>query len=304
MKTCSIIIGLSLIVLISLGFIASQQVQAVEDDPRVVLETNQGDITVELFMDVCPVTAGNFMNLSKDGFYDGIIFHRVLPDFMIQGGDPTGTGSGGPGYAIDDEASALSLHHGYGAVSMANSGPDTGGSQFFIVVNLAGSGHLDGLHAVFGQVVEGMDVAVAISEVPRDSNNKPHDDVIIEKVAIPDHEAPVVVLKERIETTKGSTVTLDGSGSTDDVGIVNWTWAVPDGGVVIYLYGSVQDFKFEDVGRHDVVLTVRDADGNTASERVIVTVRSEEEESPGFLGIMSLLTLGIVSMHLVRLRRR
>ena len=295
---------MSLIILISIGIIASEQVQATEDDPRVVLETSLGDITIELFMDECPITAGNFMNLSEDGFYDGLIFHRVIADFMIQGGDPNGDGTGGPGYTILDEDSALSLHHAYGAVSMANTGPGTGGSQFFIVVDETGRGYLDGNHAVLGQVVDGMDVAVAISEVPKDSSNKPSSDVIIEKVALLDHEAPVVVLIDKIETKKGSTVTLDGSGSSDDVGIINWTWAVPYGGTVIYLYGRMQDFEFNDQGKYNVTLTVRDAAGNVATDHVIVTVKSKDQESPGFLGSALLSILGVMTIHRVWLRRR
>jgi len=300
----TIIFGLSLIVLIAVGIVASEGVSATEDDPRVVLETNLGDVTIELFMDECPITAGNFMNLSADGFYDGLIFHRVIEDFMIQGGDPTGSGAGGPGYTIPDEPSALELHHGYGAVSMANAGPNTGGSQFFIVVDETGRGYLDGMHAVFGQVLVGMDVAVAISVVPTDSNNKPLDDVIIEEVAMPDHEAPVVLLIGDLEAKEGAMVTLDGSGSSDDVGIVNWTWAVPSGGTVIYLYGPKKDFKFDDEGKYNVTLTVRDAAGNTATDYVIVTVRAKDQESPGFLGITLLSILGVMSIHLLRLRRR
>jgi cyclophilin family peptidyl-prolyl cis-trans isomerase len=136
---------------------------------------------IELFMDETPETAGNFEKLMEDGFYDGLTFHRVIPDFMIQGGDPKGDGTGGPGYEIKDEASALALKHDFGVLSMANSGPDTGGSQFFIVVNRTGTNHLDGKHAVFGKVVEGMDVAVKISEVGTDGET-PLEPVIIERV--------------------------------------------------------------------------------------------------------------------------
>jgi cyclophilin family peptidyl-prolyl cis-trans isomerase len=148
----------------------------------LVMETNYGDIEIELFHDRAPETAGNFEDLFEKGFYDGLTFHRVIPEFMIQGGDPDGTGTGGPGYSIPDEESALALLHDYGVLSMANSGPDTGGSQFFIVVNTEGSHHLDGKHAVFGKVTSGMDVAVKISNLPRDSNDKPNSPVIIEKI--------------------------------------------------------------------------------------------------------------------------
>jgi cyclophilin family peptidyl-prolyl cis-trans isomerase len=151
--------------------------------PRpVVIETNHGTIECELFMDRTPDTAGNFEKLMEDGFYDGLTFHRIIPEFMIQGGDPKGDGTGGPGYSIDDEQSALDLKHNYGVLSMANSGPDTGGSQFFIVVDPEGSHHLDGKHAVFGKVTSGMDVAVKISELPKDENDKPLEPVIMERV--------------------------------------------------------------------------------------------------------------------------
>ncbi len=151
--------------------------------PRpVVIETNYGTIECELFLGKTPDTAGNFEKLVEDGFYDGLTFHRVIEDFMIQGGDPSGDGTGGPGYTIDDEESALALKHNYGVLSMANSGENTGGSQFFIVVNPDGSHHLDGQHAVFGKVISGMDVAVKISKLPKDSNDKPLEPVIMEKV--------------------------------------------------------------------------------------------------------------------------
>jgi cyclophilin family peptidyl-prolyl cis-trans isomerase len=151
--------------------------------PRtVVIETNMGTIECELFLDKAPETAGNFEKLMEDGFYDGLTFHRVIPEFMIQGGDPAGDGTGGPGYEIPDEESALALKHDYGVLSMANSGPDTGGSQFFIVVDPEGSHHLDGEHAVFGKVTSGMDVAVKISEVDTDDNDKPLTPVVMKRV--------------------------------------------------------------------------------------------------------------------------
>jgi cyclophilin family peptidyl-prolyl cis-trans isomerase len=151
--------------------------------PRtMVIETNYGDIECELFHDRAPDTAGNFEKLMEDGFYDDLTFHRIIPEFMIQGGDPEGTGTGGPGYTIPDEESALAIKHDYGVLSMANSGPDSGGSQFFIVVNPDGSHHLDGQHAVFGKVTSGMDVAVKISELPRDSNDKPLEPVIMKRI--------------------------------------------------------------------------------------------------------------------------
>jgi len=154
--------------------------------PRNVwMETNYGTIEIELFLDETPDTAGNFEKLMKEGFYDGLIFHRVIEGFMIQGGDPKGDGTGGPGYSIPDEESALALKHDFGVISMANSGANTGGSQFFIVVNRTGAHHLDGKHAVFGKVVSGMDVAVKISKVSTDDNDKPLSPVTMKKVHYP-----------------------------------------------------------------------------------------------------------------------
>ena len=121
------------------------------------ITTEKGDIVLDLYDDDCPKTAGNFMKLAKDGFYDGLSFHRVIPDFMIQGGCPEGSGTGGPGYKFEDEKSALQKKHdGPGTLSMANSGPDTNGSQFFITHGA--TPHLNGKHAVFGKVKEGQDV--------------------------------------------------------------------------------------------------------------------------------------------------
>jgi peptidyl-prolyl cis-trans isomerase B (cyclophilin B) len=145
------------------------------------LHTNQGDIAVELFDDDAPKTVENFTKLARDGFYDGVIFHRVIPDFMIQGGDPTGTGTGGPGYQFEDEINPNKVVRG--ALAMANAGPDTNGSQFFIVTTEAAP-WLDGKHTVFGKVTSGMDVVDAISAVSRDGRDKPHDDVTIERVAL------------------------------------------------------------------------------------------------------------------------
>jgi cyclophilin family peptidyl-prolyl cis-trans isomerase len=147
------------------------------------LHTNQGAIAVELYDDDAPKTVENFVKLARDGFYDGVIFHRVIPDFMIQGGDPTGTGRGGPGYTFEDEINEHKIERS--ALAMANAGPDTNGSQFFIVTTESAP-WLDGKHTVFGRVTDGMDVVDAISEVERDMNDKPRGDVTIERVEIGD----------------------------------------------------------------------------------------------------------------------
>jgi peptidyl-prolyl cis-trans isomerase B (cyclophilin B) len=148
---------------------------------NATLHTNHGAIAIELFDADAPKTVDNFLKLARDGFYDGVIFHRVIPDFMIQGGDPTGTGSGGPGYQFEDEFNDKKVVRG--ALAMANSGPNTNGSQFFIVTTEAAS-WLDGKHTVFGHVTEGMDVVDTISELERDGRDKPHADVIIERVDV------------------------------------------------------------------------------------------------------------------------
>ena len=145
---------------------------------HVIFETNMGNIKIELFEKEMPVTAGNFKKLVEQGFYNGVIFHRVIPDFMIQGGDPTGTGMGGPGYNIKDEFTKTN-NNARGTISMANAGPNTGGSQFFI--NVVDNKHLNPMHPVFGKVVEGMDVADKISKVKRNSQDKPLSEVKIQK---------------------------------------------------------------------------------------------------------------------------
>jgi cyclophilin family peptidyl-prolyl cis-trans isomerase len=145
------------------------------------IETNLGVIELELFSDDAPETVANFTKLAGEGFYDGLVFHRVIPDFMIQGGCPHGTGTGGPGYTFDDEQSGHSIVRG--TLAMANAGPNTNGSQFFIVTAEA-TPWLDGKHTAFGQVTSGMDVVDAIQSVDRDARDRPTDDVRMEKVSI------------------------------------------------------------------------------------------------------------------------
>jgi peptidyl-prolyl cis-trans isomerase B (cyclophilin B) len=147
------------------------------------IHTNQGAIALELFREDAPKTVDNFVKLARDGFYDGVVFHRVIPDFMIQGGDPTGTGSGGPGYQFEDEFNDQKVIRG--ALAMANAGPNTNGSQFFIVTTEAAP-WLDGKHTVFGRVTGGMDVVDAIAEAPRDGRDRPHDDIVMERVEVAD----------------------------------------------------------------------------------------------------------------------
>jgi cyclophilin family peptidyl-prolyl cis-trans isomerase len=148
---------------------------------QATLHTNHGAIELELFEDDAPKTVDNFVKLSKDGFYDGITFHRVIPDFMIQGGCPRGDGTGGPGYQFEDEPNEHRVVRG--ALAMANSGPDTNGSQFFIVTTDAAP-WLDGKHTVFGRVASGMDVVDEISGVDRDGSDRPREPVTIDRVEL------------------------------------------------------------------------------------------------------------------------
>jgi cyclophilin family peptidyl-prolyl cis-trans isomerase len=147
------------------------------------LHTSEGAIELELYPDDAPKTVENFTKLSRDGFYEGVIFHRVIPDFMIQGGDPTGTGTGGPGYQFEDEFNQHLVVRG--ALAMANAGPNTNGSQFFIVTAEA-TPWLDGKHTVFGKVTSGMDVVDRISEADRDANDRPRNPVTIDRVELSD----------------------------------------------------------------------------------------------------------------------
>jgi peptidyl-prolyl cis-trans isomerase B (cyclophilin B) len=148
---------------------------------KATLHTSEGRIEVELFPNEAPKTVDNFTKLARDGFYDGLVFHRVIPDFMIQGGCPEGTGRGGPGYQFEDEFNEHKVERG--ALAMANSGPNTNGSQFFIVTTESAS-WLDGKHTVFGKVTSGQDVADRISLVPRDANDRPREPVAIERVEV------------------------------------------------------------------------------------------------------------------------
>ena len=151
-------------------------------NPIAVFETNKGTFKAEIFRDKVPLTADNFIHLAGKGFYNNLTFHRVIPDFMIQGGDPKGDGTGGPGYEIRDEFSPSLKHSSKGILSMANAGPDTGGSQFFIT--LGPTPWLDGKHAIFGKIVEGMDVVDSIGKVQTGSNDRPISPVVIKKLTI------------------------------------------------------------------------------------------------------------------------
>jgi peptidyl-prolyl cis-trans isomerase A (cyclophilin A) len=167
------------------------------ENPVATMHTNHGDITLELFAQRAPNTVENFVGLATgekswtdpesgdevDGpLYDDVVFHRIIQDFMIQGGDPTGTGRGGPGYQFEDEFHDELRHDDEGILSMANSGPNTNGSQFFIT--LGAQPHLDGRHSVFGKVIDGMDVVREIGGVPTDAQDKPVSDVVLESVDI------------------------------------------------------------------------------------------------------------------------
>jgi cyclophilin family peptidyl-prolyl cis-trans isomerase len=148
---------------------------------KATMQTNQGPIEIELFDDDAPKTVENFKKLANDGFYNGVIFHRVIPDFMIQGGDPTGTGTGGPGYQFEDEFNDHKVERG--ALAMANAGPNTNGSQFFIVTAEA-TPWLDGKHTVFGKVTSGMEVVDAIEQTETDPRDKPLEEMRIESISL------------------------------------------------------------------------------------------------------------------------
>jgi cyclophilin family peptidyl-prolyl cis-trans isomerase len=150
---------------------------------QMTMTTNKGDIVFEMFDEDAPKTVGNFRKLADDGFYDGLAFHRIIRDFMIQGGCPQGTGTGGPGYTFEDEINRHKVVRG--ALAMANAGPNTNGSQFFIVTTDAAP-WLDGKHTVFGKVVSGMDVVDKLEGLPTDGRDRPQEAAVIEKVAFAD----------------------------------------------------------------------------------------------------------------------
>ncbi len=188
----SIILTLLAMTLLVTGCFAAANSQADQKgetkvaNPIAVFETSKGTFEIELYKDKAPKTAENFITLVNKGFYDGLIFHRVIDGFMIQGGDPNGNGTGGPGYTIPDEFHKDLKHSSEGILSMANAGPNTGGSQFFIT--LAKTPWLDGHHAVFGKVVKGMEVVRAIGKVECDFQDKPLEDVVIKKITIKEAE--------------------------------------------------------------------------------------------------------------------
>jgi peptidyl-prolyl cis-trans isomerase A (cyclophilin A) len=168
-----------------------------EGELRATFQTSMGSFTVRLYEELAPRTVANFVGLAtgqipwtdpstgepgKGPLYSGVIFHRVISDFMIQGGDPTGTGRGGPGYRFEDEIHPDAKHRGKGMLSMANAGPNTNGSQFFIT--LRATPHLDGRHTVFGEVVDGMDVVDAVGQVQTDRGDRPQTPITIESITV------------------------------------------------------------------------------------------------------------------------
>ena len=163
-------IGILVLAVVQAGCLGEE-----DEGAKVLLETSMGNITIQLYSDM-PITTGNFLSLVEKGFYDGVIFHRIIDGFMIQGGDPEGTGMGGPGYTIEDEFTDNNRND-RGTIAMANAGPNTGGSQFFI--NLVDNSFLDDMHPAFGKVIEGMDVVDKISKVETDSNDRPLEEVVI-----------------------------------------------------------------------------------------------------------------------------
>ena len=172
------------ILLFAIGVVILAGITETEAAKRQVatFDTSMGTFKIELFNDLAPKTVKNFTTLVGKKFYDGLIFHRVIDQFMIQGGDPNGNGTGGPGYEIPDEFGKGLKHDKPGMLSMANAGPNTGGSQFFIT--LVPTPWLDGHHAIFGHVVSGMDVVEKIGKTPTDSQDRPLKKVVIEKITI------------------------------------------------------------------------------------------------------------------------
>lgn len=164
-------------------------------DVKAVMETSLGTLEIKLYADKAPITVSNFVTLAREGFYDGLIFHRIISGFMSQGGDPKGTGAGGPGYKFQDEFHPDLKHSKKGILAMANSGPNTNGSQFYIT--FAATPHLDGRHSVFGEVIAGEDVIDKISKVETGPSDKPKVDVVIKKLTIQGEFTPVDFEKKK-----------------------------------------------------------------------------------------------------------
>ena len=174
----------SLWCLLGAGMLLTNISSAQSARPKATLETSKGRIVIELYRDQAPKTVQNFITLAQQGFYNGLTFHRVIPGFMVQTGDPNGGGTGGPGYTFEDEFSPTLRHDGPGVVSMANRGPDTNGSQFFIT--LTATPWLDGKHTVFGRVIEGQPVVEQIASVERDGQDRPRTAVVMKQVTVED----------------------------------------------------------------------------------------------------------------------
>ncbi|HUR70016.1 MAG TPA: peptidylprolyl isomerase [Candidatus Thermoplasmatota archaeon] len=268
------------------------------DKPRVRLNTSLGEFVVELDTEAAPITAANFLNLSRNGVYDGTLFHRVIKDFVIQGGDPlskdadpANDGSGGPGYTIPDEFNPTLRHEGEGVLSMANAGPNTGGSQFF--VTLARSPHLDDRHSVFGRVVEGIEVVRAIGTVQVDTNDRPVQEVRIVKAELLDaargETHPGALLHATIGSKKAEpgrdarfAIVLQNTGNTRDrmaLGAAppaGWTCALEGPVEVLPGSGRVVLLALKPpaggVGTTRVPLLLASATGASANASVEVTI--------------------------------
>ena len=270
-----LLIPFSAITIVPVGASAAD---APAEPSGVLVVTRLGNITIELFLDVCPITAGNFWNLTKRGFYTNLTIHRVAANFVIQGGDPNGDGTGGPNYTIPAEPSALALHHERGVLSMANKGgdPATAGSQFFVCLNNSTVSTLDGSYAVFGRVVSGMDVVDAIAAVPVDQNERPLNPVTMTTVRLYDVTPPTADAGKDFDGYIGNRIELDGSRSSDDIGVASYIWTFVHEGKAVMLDGERPDYRFKEAGDYTITLTVEDATGNSASDTVVLTVKEKD----------------------------